>query len=319
MEIQNLTVKIPYLLCLLFLVACSKQTQKASVKEVDQYLTILGTAQDGGYPHIGCQKECCANYYKGLNPKQHVVALGLVDLEHQQKWLFEATPDLSTQLAVLENEHLKSETLIDGVFLTHAHIGHYTGLMYFGREAYGKKNIPVYAMPKMKRYLTENGPWSQLVHLENITLKPIFQDSIVTLNARLQVIPFKVPHRDEYSETVGYKIIGPRKTALFIPDINKWEQWGKDIVTEVAQVDYAFIDATFFKSGEINRPMAEVPHPFIEETVALFKDTPRATKQKIIFIHFNHTNPVLQPNAPEKNALLQEGFRFAVEGQSFAL
>ena len=287
--------------------------------QAKQYITILGTAQDGGFPHIGCQKKCCDDFYKGILPKQQVVSLGLVDKESQQKFLFEATPDISTQLADLEKNHLKTNTIIDGVFMTHAHMGHYAGLLYFGKEALGKKDIPVYAMPKMKEFLSNNGPWSQLVTTQNIVFLDLQKDSIVPLSNALKVTPFLVPHRDEFSETVGYKIEGNTNSALFIPDINKWSLWEKNIVEEVKKVDYAFIDATFFKEGEINRPMSEVPHPFIEETVALFENESLATKKKVIFIHFNHTNPALQSNSKERNDLELLGFRFATEGQRFKL
>ena len=287
--------------------------------QTKQYITILGTAQDGGFPHIGCQKKCCDDFYKGILPKQQVVSLGLVDKESQQKFLFEATPDISTQLADLEKNHLKTNTIIDGVFMTHAHMGHYAGLLYFGKEALGKKDIPVYAMPKMKEFLSNNGPWSQLVTTQNIVFLDLQKDSIVPLSNALKVTPFLVPHRDEFSETVGYKIEGNTNSALFIPDINKWSLWEKNIVEEVKKVDYAFIDATFFKEGEINRPMSEVPHPFIEETVALFENESLATKNKVIFIHFNHTNPALQSNSRERNELELLGFRFATEGQRFKL
>ena len=287
--------------------------------QAKQYITILGTAQDGGFPHIGCQKQCCDDFYKGILPKQQVVSLGLVDKESQQKFLFEATPDISTQLADLEKNHLKTNTIIDGVFMTHAHMGHYAGLLYFGKEALGKKDIPVYAMPKMKEFLSNNGPWSQLVTTQNIVFLDLQKDSIVPLSNALKVTPFLVPHRDEFSETVGYKIEGKTNSALFIPDINKWSLWEKNIVEEVKKVDYAFIDATFFKEGEINRPMSEVPHPFIEETVALFENESLATKNKVIFIHFNHTNPALQSNSKERNDLELLGFRFATEGQRFKL
>jgi pyrroloquinoline quinone biosynthesis protein B len=287
--------------------------------QAKQYITILGTAQDGGFPHIGCQKKCCDDFYKGILPKQQVVSLGLVDKESQQKFLFEATPDISTQLADLEKNHLKTNTIIDGVFMTHAHMGHYAGLLYFGKEALGKKDIPVYAMPKMKEFLSNNGPWSQLVTTQNIVFLDLQKDSIVPLSNALKVTPFLVPHRDEFSETVGYKIEGNTNSALFIPDINKWSLWEKNIVEEVKKVDYAFIDATFFKEGEINRPMSEVPHPFIEETVALFENESLATKNKVIFIHFNHTNPALQSNSKERNELELLGFKFATEGQRFKL
>mgnify|MGYP001136505367 CR=1 FL=1 len=307
-----------FIFCLITLFSCSTKESRKPVS-TSQYITILGIAQDGGFPHIGCQKEFCTLHYQGKLAKQKVVCLGLIDKEAQKKFLFEATPDMSTQLDDLERNHLKTETIIDGVFLTHAHIGHYTGLIYFGREALGKKDIKVFAMPKMKEFLTINGPWSQLVDLKNIVFSDLKKDSTVNVTSSLKVTPFLVPHRDEFSETVGYKIEGKNKTALFIPDINKWYLWKKSIVEEVKKVDYVFLDATFFKNGEINRPMNEVPHPFIEETVALFQNESQKTKNKVIFIHFNHTNPAMQPNSKEQKQLEKQGFRVALEGENYSL
>jgi pyrroloquinoline quinone biosynthesis protein B len=308
------------LLFLFFLISCNTELKSIKKEQVSkQYLTVLGIAQDAGYPHIGCQKECCANFYNGKYKKQKVVSLGLIDIKNKQKWLFEATPDIATQLADLEQHHLKTNTLIDGIFLTHAHIGHYAGLLYFGLEALGKKGNSVFAMPKMKTFLTENGPWNQLVAAENIVFKDLQNDTTIVLNTYLKVTPFLVPHRDEFSETVGYKIEGENKTALFIPDINKWKKWHKNIVEEVQKVDYAFLDATFFKKGEVNRPMSEIPHPFISETIHLFKDEDIATKNKVIFIHFNHTNPALKHISKEKATAEKLGFRFAFEGMKIDL
>lgn len=304
---------------LLTLFSCQQETKVTQTANSQQYITVLGIAQDGGFPHIGCQRACCKAFYEGTSELQKVVSLGLVDRTAQQKFLFEATPDITTQLDDLERNHLKTSSLIDGIFLTHAHIGHYAGLLYLGREALGKKDVPVYVMPKMKQFLQDNGPWNQLVDLQNIALFNLRKDSTIVATSALKITPFLVPHRDEFSETVGYKIEGLKKSALFIPDINKWELWKKNIVEEVQKVDYAFLDATFFKDGEINRPMSEVPHPFIEETVELFKNESEETKQKVIFIHFNHTNPALQPNSKERKFLEKKGFRFASEGDQFHL
>ena len=305
-----------------FFISCQtsleKDKKKPSIKH-KQYITVLGVAQDAGYPHIGCKKQCCKDFYTGISKNKKVTSLGLVDIENKQKWLFEASPDISTQLAYLEQHHLKKENIIDGIFLTHAHIGHYSGLMYFGREALGKKGTNVYIMPKMKQYLQNNGPWSQLVDLQNIVLKNLQKDSTIELNNKLKVTPFLVPHRDEFSETVGYKIKGQHKTALFIPDIDKWHKWKRNIVEEVKKVDYAILDATFLNQNEVKRAMTEVPHPFIEETVNLFKNEAKAIKNKVIFIHFNHTNPTLQKNSKEKKVLEKLGFKFAEEGNNYEL
>ena len=307
-----------FFVLIIILASCSK-SDDGQQQLPNQYITVLGIAQDGGYPHIGCEKDCCQSIYKGLAEQKSVVSLGLVDKSDNKKWLFEATPDISTQLAELENNHLKNEKIIDGVFLTHAHIGHYTGLMYLGREALGKRGIEVYAMPKMKSFLESNGPWNQLVSLKNITLKTLRKDSLLQLNSNVKVIPFQVPHRDEYSETVGYKIIGSNKSALFIPDIDKWEKWERNIVEEVKKVDYAFVDATFFDANEVKRPIAEIPHPFIVETVKLFEKESTAIKNKVIFIHFNHTNPAIESNSAARKKIEILGFRFASEGDIYKL
>ena len=303
----------------LLLVSCnSKQGNRAS-KHSNQYITVLGVAQDAGFPHINCNKDCCRAYYDGKETKKLIVCLGLVDLENNKKYIFDATPDFTQQIQILKSNHLDNGNVIDGVFLTHGHIGHYTGLMYFGKEAMSAKDIPVYVMPRMKIYLKTNGPWSQLVSIKNIELKSMYNDSTINLNKDLKITPFIVPHRDEYTETVGYKIQGKRKSALFIPDINKWQLWERSIVDEVKKVDYAFIDATFFKDGEIPRPMKDIPHPFIVETVKLFEKEPLETKSKIYFIHLNHTNPALKAKSILKDSIQNLGFHFAKEGTNFSL
>ena len=307
-------MKIILLPFLIFCLSCNTKPQENVVEKPDQYITVLGIAQDAGFPHINCEKECCDLFYNGSEEKKLVSCLGLVDLLDQKKWLFDATPDMPLQLENLKVNHLDNDKIVDGVFLTHAHIGHYTGLMYFGHEAMGANNIPVYAMPVMKQYLEENGPWSQLVSYNNIDLKLLQNDSTITLNNNLKVSPFLVPHRDEYSETVGYKIEGNNKTALFIPDINKWPVWQRNIIEEVKKVDYAFLDASFFKDGELDRDMSKIPHPFTSETTTLFENESLETKSKVHFIHFNHTNPTILDSHPLKDSIQSLGFNFAKEG-----
>lgn len=306
-----------FTLLLMVFFSCNNRKTNKNIAS-SQFITVLGIAQDAGFPHINNPDEWNA-FRKDNSKKALVVSLGLIDIELNQKWLFEATPNMPEQLHIIEQDFLKTNTIIDGVFLTHAHIGHYTGLMHFGREAMGASQIPVYAMPKMKEFLNQNGPWSQLVDLENISIRKMKEDSTIILNKYLKVTPFIVPHRDEFSETVGYKIEGKYKSALFIPDINKWELWERSIVDEVEKVDYAFIDATFFKEGEIPRPMSEVPHPFIVETIELFKDALIATKAKVVFIHFNHSNPAIKEAHPLKDSIQNLGFRFAKQGDVFGL
>ena len=278
-----------------------------------QTLVVLGTSQDAGKPQIGCQKSCCLN----IKSRFFVASLGVSDTKNLKNYLFDATPDITAQFQLLSKKTgFKS---IDGIFLTHAHSGHYTGLMYVGKEGMNTNKLSVYAMPRLTSYLRNNGPWSQLVTLENINLMALQSETPITLDGSLIVIPITVPHRDEFSETVGYKIMGAKKSALYIPDIDKWKLWEKDIIQEVKAVDYAFIDGTFFEAGEINRPIKDVPHPFISETVSTFKNAPLTIKQKIYFIHLNHTNPAHSKTSPQRITIEKQGFKFAAVGDVFIL
>lgn len=282
------------------------------------YILILGTAQDGGFPQAGCKKECCRSVWENKIPHQGVSSLALVDPISNEKWIFDATPDFPVQLHLLDN-HLKSSTLLDGIFLTHAHVGHYSGLMHLGREVIGSSKIKVFAMPKMKDFLENNGPWSQLINIQNIEIRRMEEAEVLVLNERLKVMPFRVPHRDEFSETVGYKIMTKDKSLIFIPDIDKWQKWDKNLVNVVKEHDFLLLDGTFYKDGEIARPMSEVPHPFITETVELLSDLPKSEKNKVKFIHLNHTNPILQPNSKERKVLRMKGFAWVETGQKIEL
>ena len=191
--------------------------------------------------------------------------------------------------------------------------------MYLGREGLGGKNIMVYALKRMSRFLTKNGPWDQLVKLNNISIQTISNKEFVKLSENIFVIPIRVPHRDEYSETVGYKIIGKSKKILFIPDIDKWDEWKKSIIEEVKLVDYAFIDGTFYNGTELNRDMREIPHPSIEETLQLFSNQPVAERNKIYFIHINHTNPILTNKNGIRDLVESLGFNIAQRGLKIKL
>lgn len=286
---------------------------------LSQEIIILGIAQDGGFPHIGCQNECLKAHRKPSHSK-YVSSISVADPESKKWWLFDASPDMDKQLQYFRD--LTDGTypyLPAGIFLTHAHIGHYTGLMSLGREALGARNEKVYALPKMINYLKENGPWSQLVTLKNIELNTLAADLPVQISENVSVEAFTVPHRDEFSETAGYKISFGGKNYYFIPDIDKWEKWENSIIDllEDPTTKMAFLDASFYADGELpNRPMSEVPHPFVTETMQLLSNKSLDVKGKIKFIHLNHTNPLLFDRKIQKE-VKKKGFGLAEQGKKY--
>lgn len=276
-------------------------------------LKVLGVVQDGGLPHLGSNKLCCDE----AQSKRHVTSLMLINNGNNYSYLFDASPDINEQLNFM-GDRIKKD--LKGIFLTHAHIGHYTGLMYFGREALNSKSINVYAMPRMKKFLEQNGPWSQLVSLQNISITEINNNSKLSIDPNIIIQPIEVPHRAEFSETVGYKIYGPNKTVLFIPDIDKWYLWEKSIIEEIKKVDYALIDATFYDSNEVNyRDISEIPHPFVVESMDLFNSIKEEEKNKIFFIHLNHTNPLLNNQSDQYKFVTGKGYNVAKEGMKLDL
>ncbi len=321
-----INMKALYLI-ILSTILCSCQNKEsetteyiqASVKTTDlllnktgTYLIVLGNVQDAGSPQIACTKKCCQDLFENPDKNRKVVSLGLVDIENHSNFLFEATPDMVEQVKILKNQGKNASEIPDAIFITHAHIGHYSGLMYLGKEAMNADKTLVYTMPRMKKFLKNNGPWSQLVLNENISLQALNNEQDLDLSPGIKVTPYTVPHRDEFSETVGYTIAGPAKKALFIPDIDKWEKWDRDIINEIKKVDYAFIDATFYDGEEVNnRDISQIPHPFVIESMDKFSKLSAKEKNKIIFIHFNHTNPLLNTDSPQTKQVLKNGYRIA--------
>ena len=283
-----------------------------------EYIYILGNTQDAGLPHIGCQHKFCQDNFD-IHEEYFVTSIAVVNSDLRKYILFEATPDITYQLNYLKNNNFQEFLLPESLYITHAHIGHYTGLMYFGREALGSKNLLVKVLPKMSKFLQINGPWSQLVAINNIQ---IHDTSFGISNKELtniSVTPIQVPHRDEYSETAGYIIQGKNKKALFIPDIDKWEKWDKDLIQLVEEFDYLLLDATFYDSKEINRDISEIPHPLVTETIDLLSGLNIKDRNKVYFIHMNHTNMMLDPDSELSKLVTSKGFNIARLGQKLYL
>jgi pyrroloquinoline quinone biosynthesis protein B len=263
-------------------------------------LVVLGIVQDGGMPHPGCTNPPCSDVHEGKRRAEKVSCLGLVNRDTGTAYLFDATPDFPAQLHALTGGRPP-----DGIFLTHAHIGHYTGLMYLGKEAMAAKAVPVYGTQRTVTFLRHNGPWSLLAKDRHVDLRVLEPGRPAELPDGLRITPMLVPHRDEFTDTVGFLIEGPRAKALFIPDIDKWEKWDRSLRELADRVDVVLLDGTFASAEELpGRDIAQVPHPLMVDTRALLKGT-RAT---LWFIHLNHSNPALV-----------DGKDVAREGMTFSL
>jgi pyrroloquinoline quinone biosynthesis protein B len=285
----------------------------------DPFAVVLGTAQDGGLPQIGgaAPEDEAARGDPGR--RRLVASLLIVDPASGERFLIDATPDIREQVDAANRLAPRAKTaarppLFEAIALTHAHVGHYAGLMHLGREAYAAAGQRVLASERMSRFLETNGPWDLLVKLKHIAIEQFGADKAAKLNDRLSLTPIAVPHRDEYSDTYGFVIRGPSRSVLWLPDIDKWERWDRRIEDLIAKVDLAFLDGSFFDAGELpGRAMSEVPHPLITESLARFASLPGKERHKIVFVHLNHTNPAATPGSSAQRAIEKAGMRVAKE------
>jgi pyrroloquinoline quinone biosynthesis protein B len=287
------------------------------------FLIVLGIAQDGGVPQAGAHRHPA---WHDTSLRRHAACLGIVDPQSGERWMIEATPDFREQLATLDRIASPAENrrkLLSGIAITHAHIGHYTGLIHLGREVMGTHDLPLFVMPGMAEFLRCNAPWEGLLWQRHICIVGLTDRTASALNERITITPVPVPHRDEYSETVGFVIAGPQRRALFLPDIDSWSEldaWGRSIEELIAGVDVAYLDATFFDRNELpGRDMSAVPHPTITESMERFARLPESERRKIRFIHLNHTNPALDKTSDARRVIEEGGFAVAEEEEIEAL
>ncbi len=283
----------------------------------DPWVVLLGTAQDGGFPQAGCRRPCCVAAWQDQSLQRLPCCLGIVDPKQQQRWMIDCSPSFPRQLFALD-EISPSGWPLAGILLSHAHVGHYVGLVQLGREISAAQQLQVYAMPRMKQFLSSHAPWSLLFQQAHAVFHELQNQQRVPLSPRVSVTPFEVTHRDELSETVGFRIVGPNRSALYLTDIDHFDDI--DLPAMVEEVDIAWVDGTFFNGDELpNRDLSVISHPFVEETVLRFASLAPEVRKKISFIHLNHSNPLCRPDSPQRAWVEAQGFSISAEGERFSL
>ncbi|HBO57278.1 MAG TPA: pyrroloquinoline quinone biosynthesis protein PqqB [Opitutae bacterium] len=263
-----------------------------SIKKENRFnCYVLGRAQDAGVPHIGCTKECCKNA-RSAQKTEMQACLGVHDTKTNKLVLIEATPSIEKQVSLLHRLSgvTNKKPFIDALLMTHAHIGHYGGLLLLGKEAALTNKIPTFITSNFSKFLQGNAPWSDLISNQNLAINNIEPNTKFEPISDLFIEAIHVPHRKDHTDTVAFKIYGENKSVLFMPDIDYIE--GHEHL--IGDVDIAFIDGTFYDSNEIpNRSISTIPHPLICDTMNHLQEYAKKTPEKIRFIHFNHSNPAL--------------------------
>ena len=285
---------------------------------------VLGIMQDAGLPHIGCLCERCQRAVNENKP-EYAACLAVVDRRFEQTavWLIDATPDIRRQLYLLHpylGSHPERPNRMrqpDGLFLTHAHMGHTAGLAELGPEGMAVKGLPVYGPAGLVEVLRQTRLWQPLT--ANLQLNALRPNQPFRLAADLIITPIPVPHRDELNTgTFAFRLQGPAHSLLYLPDIDQWELWPEAKQT-LSTVEIVLADASFYSTAEVGGRSIAV-HPMVPDTLAFFADLPC----RLVLTHLNHTNPVLDVGRVERAVVetavtKKAAVSIAYTGQFFSL
>jgi pyrroloquinoline quinone biosynthesis protein B len=294
-------------------------------------ITVLGTAQDAGIPQIGCECRNCISARSDDRFYRLVASLAIINPATGKCYLIDCTPDFKKQFGLVQalrdkylprgsgpevEQDYQSDLGLDGILLTHAHMGHYIGLLQLGKEAYASNSIPTYATRSMKKFLSSNQPFKGLIKNRNIEPLIISHGKPCVKEDNLLITPYLVQHRHEYSDTIGFQITGPEKRLLYIPDMDKFT---KPILEIIPKMDYIIMDGTFFDRDELGprRKYLEVPHLTISESIPVLKQYLKTTR--VFYSHFNHSNPALDPESSEAKNIKANGFGIVPERWTFKI
>lgn len=281
-------------------------------------IIVLGSAQDGGLPHAGCLCRNCQSARSVWRLRRLPVSLGVISGDNAL--LVDATSAFAEQvhrlwtcLPASDRHRAERYPAPQQVMLTHAHTGHYVGLWQLDRSVMAARAVQVFGPPQTIALLKDNEPWKQMSREGFIEVAPIPLDMAFEPFAGVRITPISVPHRSEWNaDTVGLRIEGPQSTVLFIPDIDSWEAWDRDIVEMVRSVDVALLDGCFWAAP--HRP--GVPHPSMQETMDRLQPLIDTGESDVAFIHVNHSNPALTPDSIEAQEIGRRGYRVAGEGET---
>lgn len=291
-------------------------------------ITFLGTASIGGVPEWDC---ICPNCTAARNdPARRRTRSAITVNTGAEHILFDAGHDLKPQLeanGILPEPStavMNRGCSLDSVFLTHGHADHTAGLAEF---CTGKSyEVPVYAPPDLIRFLfgSEECPsyFGELGRLAKNYVVPVALEEGVPV-VRLgdvTVEGFLVDHtmvqgdgRRYPSSTYAYEIRRKGRRVIYAPDLGSLG----GVEERVKGADVFIMDATFWWDDELTRvsgiPVTsyELGHvPQVEAVVALSS----MDVGRVVFTHFNHTNPVLDPDEVYREIVENAGMVLAYDG-----
>lgn len=290
---------------------------------------ILGAGAGGGLPQWNCGCPNCAAARAGLLP-QMTQSSAAVSADGARWAVLNASPDIRQQLAdtpALAPRGLRGSPVSD-VVLTNGDIDHIAGLLTL-RE---KTPFTIWATPEILAILERDSVFGVL-DPALVTRRALTLEAPVEI-AGLSVTPFAVPGKIALyleGETVETEAMGEQTVALdiragarrlvYAPGCATLPDW---LVTRIDGADALLFDGTLWENEEMPRMgagektgarMGHIAMSGADGSLARLD----GVSARRIYIHINNTNPVIQPDGPERAEALRRGWEIGFDGMEIAL
>lgn len=291
-------------------------------------LTILGAAAGGGLPQWNCGCPNCADARAGRIPAmtQSSVALTL----DGRTVILNASPDIRVQLDAcgLHPPGLRGSP-VEAVVLTNGDVDHVAGLLSL-RES---SPFTIHATSETLEILEQ--PIFRVLNPDHVTRSAIELDHPFVPIPGVTVTAFPVPGKVALyledgepdtallgEQTVGLRIEAEGRLLFHVPGC---AQVADDLLARLGGADLLLFDGTVWadddmaRSGTGAKTGARMGHLAMSGPDGSIARLAGLTGTRRIFVHVNNTNPVLQPDSPERARIRAEGWELAQDGMEIIL
>ena len=301
---------------------------------------VLGSAAGGGFPQWNCNCPNCSAWRQGSSRFTARTQSSITVSGDAQNWvLFNASPDILQQIRsfpALQPARTLRDTAIRAIFLMDAQIDHTTGL-YMLREH--REPLALWCHALVRDDLTSGNPLFNVlghycgIHWHDVSLQndgfgmtgvPGLHFTALPL---ISNAPPYSPHRDrpQPGDNVGVTILEPAtgKKLFYAPGLGQMEP---HVWAAMQAADCVLVDGTLWTDDEMitlgaskktSRAMGHMPQTGPGGMLEWLDQLPASTRK--VLIHINNTNPILDEEGAERQALTQRGIEVAYDGMEIDL
>ncbi|MFD2176491.1 pyrroloquinoline quinone biosynthesis protein PqqB [Veronia pacifica] len=302
-------------------------------------VVVLGSAAGGGFPQWNCHCRMCRSVREGTSRAQPRTQSSIAVSDNGERWVvINASPDIRQQINAspqLCNADGLRGSAISAVIVTDAQIDHTTGLLIL------REGLPLdlYCTARVEQELTSSYPiltmmshWHsgyrihsidplgdswQIPSVPGLRFEPVLLES----NAP----PFSANRNKPMpGDTIGLKITDTfsGNYLLYAPGLAKP---APEVVSALSDASCVMMDGTLWTDDEMilaglgDQRGSDMGHLSVSGEQGMLALLADFEKPRKVLIHINNTNPILDPDSEEYQAVAAQGVEVAFDGMTLTV